>query len=60
MFSWLAFWRTDEPKVKAEQYRVSVAGETDTSRVQVLDKSGAAESSPTSRRILTLLHEQLK
>lgn len=60
MFSWLAFWREDEPKVKAEQYRVAVAGETDTSRVQVLDKNGAAESSPTSRRILTLLHEQLK
>jgi outer membrane protein assembly factor BamC len=59
-FSWLAFWRTDEPKVKAEQYRVAVVGETDTSRVQVLDKNGAAESSPTSRRILTLLHEQLK
>jgi outer membrane protein assembly factor BamC len=60
LFSWLAFWREDEPKVKAEQYRVAVVGETDTSRVQVLDKSGAAESSPTSRRILTLLHEQLR
>jgi outer membrane protein assembly factor BamC len=60
MFSWLAFWRQDEPKVKAEQYRVAVVAETDSSRVQVLDKNGAAESSPTSRRILTLLHEQLK
>jgi outer membrane protein assembly factor BamC len=60
MFSWLAFWREDGPKVKAEQYRVAVVGETDSSRVQVLDKNGAAESSPTSRRILTLLHEQLK
>ncbi|HET9733815.1 MAG TPA: outer membrane protein assembly factor BamC [Burkholderiales bacterium] len=60
MFSWLAFWRDDGPKVKAEQYRVAVVGETETSRVQVLDKTGAAESSPTSRRILTLLHEQLR
>lgn len=60
MFSWLAFWRTDEPKVKAEQYRVAVVGETENSRVQVLDKNGATESSTTSRRILTLLHEQLK
>jgi outer membrane protein assembly factor BamC len=60
MFSWLAFWREDGPAVKAEQYRVAVVGETETSRVQVLDKNGAAESSPTSRRILSLLHEQLK
>jgi outer membrane protein assembly factor BamC len=59
-FSWLAFWREDGPKVIAEQYRVAVAGEADTSRVQVLDKNGAASSTPTSRRILTLLHEQLK
>jgi outer membrane protein assembly factor BamC len=60
MFSWLAFWRSDEPKVKAEQYRVAVSAQTDNSRIQVLDKNGAAESSPTSHRILTLLHEQLK
>ena len=63
-FSWLAFWRSDEPKVKAEQYRVAVSAKSDNSgdnsRVQVLDKTGAAESSVTSRRILTLLHEQLK
>jgi outer membrane protein assembly factor BamC len=59
-FSKLAFWRDDEPKVKPEQYRVAVVGETESSRIQVLDKNGAAESSPTSLRILTLLHEQLK
>ena len=59
-FSWLAFWRSDEPKVKAAQYRVAVSAQTDNSRVQVLDKNGAAESSATSHRILTLLHEQLK
>ncbi len=59
-FSWLAFWRSDGPKVKAEQYRVAVSAETDNSRISVLDKNGAAEASVTSRRILTLLHEQLK
>jgi outer membrane protein assembly factor BamC len=63
-FSWLAFWRSDEPKVKAEQYRVAVSAQSDNSgdnsRVQVQDKNGSAESSVTSRRILTLLHEQLK
>jgi outer membrane protein assembly factor BamC len=58
--SYLAFWREDGPKVITEQYRVAVVSEADTSRVRVLDKNGAADSSPTSRRILTLLHEQLK
>jgi outer membrane protein assembly factor BamC len=59
----LAFWRDDAPKVKPEQYRVAVTAVTagdEASRVQVLDKNGAAESSPTANRILGLLHEQLK
>ncbi len=56
----LAFWRDDKPQVKAEQYRVAVTGAADTSQVQVLDRSGAAENSPTASRILALLHEQLK
>jgi len=56
----LAFWRDDKPKIKAEQYRVSVTAADQSSRVQVLDKNGAAESSPTASRILALLHEQLK
>jgi outer membrane protein assembly factor BamC len=56
----LAFWRDDKPKVKAEQYRVAVTGADESSRVRVLDRNGAAESSPTASRILALLHEQLK
>ncbi|MEO8719143.1 MAG: outer membrane protein assembly factor BamC [Burkholderiales bacterium] len=56
----LAFWRDTTPKIKPEQYRVSVTGADESSRVQVLDKNGAAESSPTASRILALLHEQLK
>lgn len=56
----LAFWRDDKPKVKAEQYRVSVTPADESSRVQVLDRNGAAESSATAGRILALLHEQLK
>jgi len=56
----LAFWRDDKPTVKAEQYRVAVTGAEDKSQVQVLDRSGTAESSPTASRILALLHEQLK
>jgi outer membrane protein assembly factor BamC len=57
----LAFWRSDEkPKIKAEQYRVAVTSADEASRVQVLDKNGVTESSPTASRILALLHEQLK
>jgi outer membrane protein assembly factor BamC len=56
----LAFWRDAKPKVKAEQYRVSVTAADDSSRVRVLDSSGAPEKSPTASRILALLHEQLK
>ena len=51
-----------DSKVKAEQYRVQVRQDRRTtgSQVQVLNKDGAAESSKTAQRILTLLHEQLK
>jgi len=60
LLSRLAFWRDDGPKVKPEQYRVAVTPAAEASRVQVLDKNGVAEISPTSNRILTLLLEQLK
>lgn len=60
LLSRLAFWRDDGPKVKPEQYRVAVTPAAQASRVQVLDKNGDAEGSPTANRILALLHEQLK
>jgi outer membrane protein assembly factor BamC len=56
----LAFWRTEDAKVKAEQYRVHVRPFADKCVVEVLDKDGAAGSSPSSRRILALLYEQLR
>jgi len=56
----LAFWKSSEPQVKAEQYRVSVAQESDGSQVRVLGKDGKAETTPTGHRILSLLHEELK
>ena len=46
--------------MKPEQYRVAVTSAAEASSVQILDKNGVAESSPTANRILTLLHEQLK
>jgi len=56
----LAFWRSDDKKVVAERYRVVVKDAQNNSLVQVQDKTGADVNSETSRRILALLHEQLK
>jgi outer membrane protein assembly factor BamC len=56
----LAFWRSDDPKVKAEMYRVQVTPAAANSEVHVLSKDGAPENSQTTRRILTLLQEQLR
>ncbi|MGP1678392.1 MAG: outer membrane protein assembly factor BamC [Burkholderiales bacterium] len=56
----LAFWRSDKSKIKAEQYRVRVKQAGSVSEVQVLNKDGQPENTDTGRRILSLLHEQLK
>ncbi|HLS87382.1 MAG TPA: outer membrane protein assembly factor BamC [Burkholderiales bacterium] len=53
----------DTEKVKAERYRIEVregAQGDERSVVNVLNKDGANEASPTVQRILGLLHEQLK
>jgi outer membrane protein assembly factor BamC len=49
-----------DSKVKAEQFRVRVKQDPAGSEVNVLGKDGGAESSVTAKRILALLHEQLK
>jgi outer membrane protein assembly factor BamC len=51
---------SNDPKVKAEQYRVQVKQGKEASMVHVLNKEGGAETSRTAQRILGLLHEQLK
>ncbi len=56
----LAFWKSDKSPIKAEQYRVLVKQAGSASEVQVLNKDGQPDNSDTSRRILALLHEQLK
>jgi outer membrane protein assembly factor BamC len=60
LLSKLAFWRSSEPKVKAEQYRVHIRQFAGKCVVQVLNKEGAAENSQTTRRIVALLYDQLK
>jgi outer membrane protein assembly factor BamC len=60
VLSKLAFWRSDKPAAKSEQYRVLVKESKDTSQVQVLNKEGAPDRSDVAQKILSLLHEQLK
>jgi outer membrane protein assembly factor BamC len=56
----LAFWRDTSPKVKTEQYRVHIRQFAGNSVVQILTKDGAPETTQTTHRIISLLHEQLR
>ena len=60
ILSKLAFWKSDDKGVKAEQYRVHIRQFMGKCVVQVLNKDGQAENSQTTKRIVSLLHEQLK
>ena len=58
----LMFWRSKQT-AKAEQYRILVkdgVNSNQTSQVQVLGKDGDPERSDAAKRILALLHQQLK
>ena len=56
----LAFWKSNDPGVKAEQYRVHIRQFAGKSVVQILTKEGAQANTQTTKRIVALLHEQLK
>jgi outer membrane protein assembly factor BamC len=55
----LAFWRTDEP-AKAVQYQVIVKGAAADTQIQVLGKDGQPDTTGASKKILSLLYDQLK
>lgn len=55
----LAFWKHGKAKVPP-LYRVRLRAENGRTRVRVLDARGKPDASGTARRILNLLHEQLK
>ena len=58
-FDKLAFWRKDDPESKP-QYRIFVAEAAGASDVMVQGADGKPDNSSTSKRILSLLLEQLK
>jgi outer membrane protein assembly factor BamC len=62
LFDKLKFWKSDSKDVsKLPQYRVHVADAgASMSQVVVQNAEGGVEQSNTSKRILTLLYEQLK
>ena len=60
ILSKLAFWKSDDSAVKAEQYRVHIRQFAGKCVVQVLTKDGAQANTQTTRRIVALLHEQLR
>ena len=57
----LAFWRSDDkPAQGGSEYRLRVEGQGDGSRVSVLSREGGQDNSDTARRMLGLLHQQLR
>jgi outer membrane protein assembly factor BamC len=59
----LLFFMPDEkpdPKAGQNQYRILVKGEGKQSKVQVLTPEGGIDDTKIGKRILSLLHEQLK
>jgi len=60
ILSKLAFWKSNNTATKAEQYRVQIRQFAGKCVVQVLTKDGAQANTQTTRRIVSLLFDQLK
>ncbi|HLX81078.1 MAG TPA: outer membrane protein assembly factor BamC [Burkholderiales bacterium] len=60
MLSKLAFWKSSDSTVKAENYRIHIRQFAGKCVVQILTKDGAQANTDTTRRIVALLYEQLK
>jgi outer membrane protein assembly factor BamC len=56
----LAFWRSNDEPAKAAQYQVMVKGAAAETQVQVLNKDGRPDTTAASKKILSLLYDQLK
>ena len=59
----LMFWRDDDKKKLAtpgDRFRILVKDAASATTVQVLTREGGADTSDTARKILGMLHEQLK
>lgn len=59
ILSKLAFWKSDDD-TKAEKYQIQISEVGLNSEARILNEDGTPEESGTAKRILNLLHEQLK
>jgi outer membrane protein assembly factor BamC len=59
-FSRLLFWRTEEKVAGGAEFRILVSGRDGGALVTVLTREGGADTSPTARRILGLLQQELR
>jgi outer membrane protein assembly factor BamC len=60
-FSKLAFWRSkDTPAKSGSEYRLRIQERGDVSEVTVLTREGGQDTSDTAKRILGLLHQELR
>jgi outer membrane protein assembly factor BamC len=60
ILSKLQFWKSDDAGLKAEQYRVHIRQFAGKCTVQILTKDGQPANNQSTKRIIGLLHEQLK
>jgi outer membrane protein assembly factor BamC len=58
-FSKLKFWGDDESE-SADQYRIVLIAQGDKTHVTVQNDQGQRDNSPTAKRILTLVQEQMQ
>lgn len=60
-FSKLAFWRDDDSQIDDKaQYQVKLNELDDETKVIVRDQAGETDNSKTARRILSMIHEQIR
>lgn len=55
----MAFWRDDDP-MSAEQFRILVSADGEKTNVTVLTAASQRDNSPTAKRILILVQEQMQ
>lgn len=60
LLSKLAFWSSDDNVDAGSRYIIEVRDGGDTTETRVLNEQGSEEASETARRILTLIHEQIR
>ncbi|RLA00053.1 MAG: hypothetical protein DRQ47_10045 [Gammaproteobacteria bacterium] len=59
IMSKLAFWKDDEVIEDGTEYQIRVLDEDEKSRVTVYNDKGAPDTTPTAKRILSILLEQI-